>query len=467
MDESNAGDDFERALLKGFWRRVENWLRGRPNELLSYHEVRRRLPIQGQRDLGLQQVNVDAIIGSVGRWRDFDRAFFPTQEATRDRWIAISRARYQDVGLPPVELYRLGEVYFVKDGNHRVSVARERGQPFVDAYVTAIDVPLPLSRDTDQRDLELAEERLRFLATLGEAAAGLSLDTRVPGHFTKLLAHIEAHRFYLGQKRETPLSLHEAFRSFLDEVYLPLTRLVREEGFLKAFPGWTELDLYLWITQYQDFLRAAQREDPEAPARRARRRLRSAVGLAVVRKLARRLAEPKTRQRLLGLDRALFLSQTRLEELRPGADFRATLPHAYTRLFEHISLHRWHLGEERGAAVPYGEAVADWYDRVYAPIVDWIRAEKILDQLPSRTETDLFLWIEERQELLRTRSGELPLAEMPLDAAIEELAPERPGPLGKMLETLKDLGDSLGGSLGESLGEGLPRPREREPAADG
>ncbi len=441
MDEVNASEDFERALLKGFWRRFENWLRGRPNELLSYHEVRQHLPVQGQRDLGLQQVPVDAIIGSVGRYRDFDRAFFPTQAATRERWVNISRARYRDVGLPPVELYRLGEVYFVKDGNHRVSVARERGQKLVDAYVTEVDVPLPLSRQTEPLDLELAEERLAFLAAtrIAELRPELELATRVPGHYRKLQRHLEAHHYYLDQKLDAPLGAEEGLLSFFDEVYLPILQLVREEGFLRSFPGWTELDLYLWITEYQDFLRAAQREDPEAPRRRASRRLRCSVGLSVVRRLARRLADAKIQQRLLELDRALFLSQTRLEEMRPGADIRATLPHAYVSFFEHIGAHRWYLGVEREAPVPYGEAVADWYDRVFAPLTAWIRSENILEQLPGRTETDLFLWIQERHELLRTGPGEIPLA-----GALEELAPpSREGPLEKMLERLQDFGEDL------------------------
>ena len=460
MDEVSAGDDFERALLKGFWRRVENWLLGRPSELLSFHEVRQRLPLRGQRDLGLQQVRVDAIIGSVGRWRDFDRAFFPTGAATRDRWIAISRARYADVGLPPVELYRLGEVYFVKDGNHRVSVARERGQPVVDAYVTEIDVPLPLTRDTEPGDLELAEERLEFARATGLAAEGqgvkpaggellarhpgLELQTAVPGHYRKLLGHLEAHRFYLAEKRDAPLSADDALLSFFEEVYLPIAHLVQDEGIRRAFAGWTELDLYLWITQYQDFLRAASREDPEAPARRARRRLRSAVGLAVVRRLARRLSRPKIQQRLLEIARALFLSQTRLGELRPGAEFRATLPHTFARLFEHIGAHRWYLGVQLSAPIPYAVAVLDWYDQVYAPLVAWIREEGILGQMPGRTETDLFLWIQERQELLRTDPSELPLGQ-----ALEELAPApEEGPLEKMLETLQDLGEELQERIG-------------------
>jgi hypothetical protein len=103
------------------------------NELLPYDEVRKHLPIRGQHDIGLQQVPISQIVGSLGRYRDFDRAFLPLQKRTKDRWVSIDKAQYEEVGLPPIETYKIGEVYFVKDGNHRVSVARERGQDFVDA----------------------------------------------------------------------------------------------------------------------------------------------------------------------------------------------------------------------------------------------------------------------------------------------------------------------------------------------
>ena len=83
--------------------------------------------------------------GVLGRYRDFDRAFLPIQTRTKARWISVDRAHYEEIILPPVELYQIGEVYFVRDGNHRVSVARERGQTYIDAFVTEIDTPVLLT----------------------------------------------------------------------------------------------------------------------------------------------------------------------------------------------------------------------------------------------------------------------------------------------------------------------------------
>ena len=136
--EQMASQDYERALFKAAWRKILTRLRGESNELLPFEQVREQLPFRGQRYIGMHEVPVDKIVGSMGRYRDFDRAFLPRQKRTRGRWINIDKAHYSDVILPPVELYKMGEVYFVIDGNHRVSVARQRGQKDIDAHVIEI-----------------------------------------------------------------------------------------------------------------------------------------------------------------------------------------------------------------------------------------------------------------------------------------------------------------------------------------
>ena len=115
-----ANQDFERAVLRAFWRKIITRLTGEKNDLLPFDEVRARLPIRGQHYIGLRQVPVSKIIGSMGRYQDFDRAFLPIQIRTKDRWVSIDKAHYAQVILPPVDLYKIGDIYFVKDGNHRV-----------------------------------------------------------------------------------------------------------------------------------------------------------------------------------------------------------------------------------------------------------------------------------------------------------------------------------------------------------
>src|SRR3954454_5143493 len=137
-----VAEDFERAHRKGVWRRLVARLLRRNSTLLPFEETRLRLAAQGQHFGGFRTVSINQIVGSVNRYHDFDRAFLPRHKATRMRWQSIDRAYYEDNSLPPIELYQLGETYFVKDGNHRVSVAREQGQDFIDAYVVELDVPV-------------------------------------------------------------------------------------------------------------------------------------------------------------------------------------------------------------------------------------------------------------------------------------------------------------------------------------
>jgi hypothetical protein len=136
--------DFAHAAQRAFWRGCLSWLIRKNNNLLPFEQVRQHLSFKGQHQLGLYAVPLDKIVGSVNRYLDFDRAFFPRQSRTRDRWLSINKAYSQDIALPPVELLKVDEMYFVSDGHHRVSVARARGQEFIDASVTEIDTLAPV-----------------------------------------------------------------------------------------------------------------------------------------------------------------------------------------------------------------------------------------------------------------------------------------------------------------------------------
>ncbi len=140
--------DFEWAMYKAFWRDLLSWLTRKSNRLLSLAQIYQCLPFIRQRYLGLQVVSLDKIVGSAGRYSDFDRAFFPRHPHLKDRWMSINEAYYKQTPLPPVELIKIGEVYFVSDGNHRVSVARAWGKDFIDASVSAIDTPVPVELST-------------------------------------------------------------------------------------------------------------------------------------------------------------------------------------------------------------------------------------------------------------------------------------------------------------------------------
>lgn len=252
-----ARADFDDAFRKGFWRSVISWLTKHSNELLPFDEVLKRLPMHGQHYIGLKQVPMDQIIGSVSRYQDFDRAFLPRQTHTRDRWESVDRAHLQDVILPPVELYKLGNVYFVKDGNHRVSVAREKGQVYIDAYVIEIEIPISLESDIELHDLVLKKEQAQFYHTtkLNELIPEASIEFSIPGQYGKLLEHIRVHRWFMGEKLKHRIDDKIAVTGWYEDVYLPLIKIIRRRNILKEFRGRTEADLYLWIIEHRYYLK--------------------------------------------------------------------------------------------------------------------------------------------------------------------------------------------------------------------
>jgi hypothetical protein len=293
--------DFDHARRKAGWRRVISRLTGRRNELLRFDEVRRQLRAEGQHYAGARAVPLAAIVGSIGRYRDFDSAFLPRQSQTRGRWLNIDRAHYEELTLPPVELYGLGETYFVKDGNHRVSVARERGQLFVDANVIEIEAPVPIGSLRQLEEWIRHEDTVSFLSSTQlmkvrpEAQVALTL----PGQYEALLEHISVHRWFLGIEAEREIPYLDAVASWYDRVYRPLVEGIREAGILKEFPTRTEGDLYLWLIEHLWYLREAGELDEDEPFEEAARTYAERFSQRPGRRMAR--AVWRSARRIAGL----------------------------------------------------------------------------------------------------------------------------------------------------------------------
>lgn len=258
-----ASADFERARRKAFMNDLIANLSGRPNWLLAFEEVERALPIRGQVYKGMQEVPVANIVGSVDRYHDFDRAFLPTQARTRPRWESIDRASLSDVPLPPIQLYKVGDVYFVKDGNHRVSVAREKGAQDIDAEVIELPTAAKLTRETNPRDLLSLGEYTRFLEAtkLHELRPDVDIKFSSLGRYDDLLEHISAHRWYMGIEQDRPIEWQEAVLDWYDNFYKPLADIIESTQILRDFPGRTVGDLYLWIMDHRWYLREETGEE--------------------------------------------------------------------------------------------------------------------------------------------------------------------------------------------------------------
>jgi hypothetical protein len=258
-----AKADFEVALRKGFWRSIWSWFTQTNNRLLPFDEIRKNLPIHGQHDIGMRQVELDKVVGSVGRYQDFDRAFLPRYPFLRSRWVSIDSAQLQDIDLPPIDVYKIGDVYFVRDGNHRVSVARQRGQAFIDANVVEIVSPIPITPDTNIDELIRQTERIEFFerTRLNELRPDVQIEFTLPGGFSKLLEHIDVHRWFMGEARQSSVPYAEAVAGWYDEVYLPMVQVIECNQILKHFPNRSEADLYIWIIEHLWYLRQEYQED--------------------------------------------------------------------------------------------------------------------------------------------------------------------------------------------------------------
>ncbi len=248
--------DFGVARGRAFLNKLMAALSGQPRKLLVYDEVREKLRLGGPVYRGVQPVPVDQIIGSVNRYQDFDRLFLPTQSHTRDRWRRINRAWYQDISLPPVLLYKVGDVYFVVDGNHRVSVARSKSQAYIDAEVRECIARVPLTEDVRAEDLERLGERVEFLerSRLDQIRPEAVIETTLLGGYDRLIEHIAVHRYFMGIEAHEPISESEAVAHWYDMIYQPVATIIEESGILEEFTDRTVADLYLWVMDHLHFL---------------------------------------------------------------------------------------------------------------------------------------------------------------------------------------------------------------------
>jgi hypothetical protein len=380
-----AEQDFRHARFSAFLNAAHSLLRQQPSTLLPFEEVRTRIFIRGQRDTGFQTVPLARIIGSQGRYADFDRLFLPRSDRTKERWKSISRAQYQDIILPPVELYKIGEIYFVRDGNHRVSVARQRGQVDIDAHVIELTTDVPLTPDLSHSDLLLKQEQSDFLkwTNLPQLRPDTHIEISALGGYLDLTRHIEGHHYFLALERGQEVRPEEAIAHWYDTLYLPLVAAIRRSGIVEAFPNRTEADLYLWIMDHRHYLTEQAGRDPGADA--------------AVRDYTTHFGPGKARQQIkkhpILAEEQQFLEWSGLNRTRPGLTVVLSDPAGYETLRRHIHDHQYYLGQERKREIALDEAAGSWCDRVYHPVIQALERQQTLDYFPNQTPADLYLLV--------------------------------------------------------------------------
>lgn len=253
---------FHQNTNKALWVDLMGRITGSNTDLVSYDEVAKRLKARQQIEMGTQTVPLQAIVGSVGRYRDFTRTFLPRHRVSAERWARIDSIMHSSEGYQPIELYKIGEVYFVRDGNHRVSVARANGLTAIDAYVTEIETSVDLTLDDFERDRWIIKiERAEFerATRLDELRPGNNVELTEPGRYPILYRHIKVHHYLCNLDLERAdadyrLDWSAGVQSWYDNIYLPVVDAIHRYDLLSAFPGRTEADLYLWIAYHRERL---------------------------------------------------------------------------------------------------------------------------------------------------------------------------------------------------------------------
>ena len=246
-----AIQDFQAARQRASVQEILARITGKSNQLLSYEDVAEKLKLRIRSERGRQQIPLDAIVGSVGRYTDFTRTFLPRRTDDQQRWAGVKAAMEQGEGLPPIDVYKVGEAYFVIDGNHRVSIARQEKFRTIEANVTEVQTSIPITPDIQAEDLIIKSEYADFLNTthIMDLRPNVDLSVTVPGQYQKLMERIVAQECLLERSGKMGLPFEEAVADWYDNVYIPLTEAIRDRGLLRWFPGRTITDLYVWISE--------------------------------------------------------------------------------------------------------------------------------------------------------------------------------------------------------------------------
>ena len=249
LNAADAQDDFLRVRRRRALSRIAHRLRGEPgdvNVILPFEEVVGALGRTSERQLGLRVVPLDAIVGTVDRTRDFDREFRPTSGRVRARWERIAAAMRGGESLPPIDVYRIGDLHFVRDGHHRVSVARALGRRDIDAYVTEVTTRVPVDGDLRVSDLLLKDhERLFGERVPLPGAARERLRVSDPWDYSVLAEGVEAWGFRVMQDRGAFMDREQVSAEWYEREYVPVVAMLRDCGLIG--PG-TETDSYLRLS---------------------------------------------------------------------------------------------------------------------------------------------------------------------------------------------------------------------------
>jgi hypothetical protein len=291
LPRADAESDFSRARRARALARLSARLRRADdvNHILPFEEVVQALGRTGERRLGERTIPLDSIVGTVDRSREFDRSFRPTSPRVRERWQRINLAQRKGQAMPPIDVYRIGDMHFVKDGHHRVSVAHALGHSDINAYVTEVLTEVGADRAIRMRDLPLkSHQRLFYERVPLPPELRERIHLRDEWRYAALAEAVEAWGFRAIQARRQGMSRQEVAEAWFREEYEPVVRMLAEAGLIPK--GVSDTEAYMKVAQlrylilrthvWDDAVIDAIRRDLESPAN---------VDDTMVRKLRREL----------------------------------------------------------------------------------------------------------------------------------------------------------------------------------
>lgn len=253
---ARAIQDFRHARSQAALEKLAARLRRRSAKLLSFEEVREKLRLSPSGIQKVENIPLDAIIGSVGRYADFTKSYWPLADSDEQRWAKVKLAVSDLKGVPPIEVYQIGEAYFVKDGNHRVSVFREMGATHIQAIVTKLPTKVQVSPDDNIDDIIIKAEHQKFLENtrLDRLRPEADIRLSVPGAYQDLQEHIRIYQHYLSQEKGREVPLEEAVTAWYDHYYAVVVHNIRRLGIVRDFPNQTEGDIYMRVWDHRGIL---------------------------------------------------------------------------------------------------------------------------------------------------------------------------------------------------------------------
>lgn len=257
---TQTDDDFNKARNKALFNEIQHFLNPEEATLISFSDMKKLLKPRNEVYKGMQVVPVSLIVGSEGRFKDFDNHFFPKSNFLKSRWEHVDMAHLQDISLPPITLYELGGLYFVRDGNHRVSVAKLQGVENIDAEVVSLQSEIKLKPGSTKEQMIKQvidyEKRIFYNETnFGDITDYWCLDFSTPGQYDIIYNHILIHKYYINQDKKEEIPMDQAILSWFANVYLPVIKAIEKYRIIRKLKGHTISDLYLFLIKYWDELK--------------------------------------------------------------------------------------------------------------------------------------------------------------------------------------------------------------------